>query len=146
MLDSNIGQSKSFSWRSAFLGASVGIAGPAYFGTLFSNVTLWIMTRRGYSIQDAYAYIGQYSLSFPLVVNLVADVCFALLCGYVSVAYGRGKAFSQGIAAGFLTVTFPIIMFLSPGSSEVPLIFKAASLGAPVLGSIVGAYLYVRKT
>jgi hypothetical protein len=146
MLDSSNGQSNSFSWRSAFLGAAVGIAGPAYFGTLFSNVTLWIMIRQGYSMQEAYAYIGQYSLSFPLVANLVADVCFAMVCGLVSVAYGRGTALSQGLVAGLLAVTFPIIMFLSPGSTGVPLLFKAVALGVPVLGSIVGAYIYVRKT
>jgi hypothetical protein len=145
MLDSS-GQQNSFSWRSAFLGAAVGIAGPSYFGTLYSNVTLWFMIRQGSSIQEAYAYIGQYSLSFPMVVNLVADVCFALSCGLVSVAYGRGKSFSQGLVAGLLTITFPIFMFLNPASSGAPLLFMAAALGIPVLGSIAGAYLYVRKT
>lgn len=146
MLNSSDGQTNSLSWRSAFLGAAVGIAGPSYFGTLFSNVTLQVMLGQGCSIQEAYAYIGQYSLSFPLAANLVADICFALACGWVSAAYGRGSPFSQGVAAGLLAATFPIVMFLSPGNPEVPPLFKALALGVPVLGSIVGAYVYARKT
>jgi hypothetical protein len=145
-LASSNGPSNTFSWRAAFLGAAVGIAGSAYFGTLFSNVTLWVLLGQGRSTQEAYAYLGQYSLSFPVVISLVIAVCCALACGWVSAAYGRGAPASQGIAAGLLAVSFPIVMFLSPSSGEAPLLFKAIALGVPVLGSIVGAYLFARKS
>lgn len=140
------GQIDPFCWASAFLGAAVGIAGPSVFGTLFGNVILWLFISQGRSVQEAYAYIGQYSLSAPMAINLVADVCFALACGWVSVAYGRGARLSQGVVAGLLTVLFPIVMFLNPVGNQMPMLFVAIALGVPVIGSVVGAYLFSRKT
>ncbi len=140
------GKINPFCWASAFLGAAVGIAGPAVFGTLFSNVILRLFISQGRSVQDAYAYIFQYSLSVPMAINFVADVCFALACGWVSVAYGRGARLSQGVVAGLLTILFPIVMFLNPVGSQMPILFVALALGIPVIGSIVGAYLFSRKT
>jgi len=105
------GQINPFCWASAFLGAAVGIAGPSVFGTLFSNVILWLFISQGRSAQEAYAYIVQYSLSAPMAINFVADVCFALACGWVSVAYGRGARLSQGVVAGLLTVLFLSLCF-----------------------------------
>jgi len=135
-----------FSWRSAILGAAIGIAGPAYFGTLFGNLTLRLLLSQGNSIQEAYAYLCRYSFTLPVVVNLAADLCFAIACGAVSVAYGRGAVISQGVAAGLFSVSFPIVMFLSPTDAAMPFLFQAISLAVPVFGSVVGAYAYARKT
>lgn len=136
----------SFSWRAALLGAAVGIAGPSYFGTLLGNVMLRVLLDRGHSLQEAYAFLFQYNLSLPVVVNLVADVFFSLACGWVSAAYGRGAPIAQGVVAGLLTVSFTVIMFLSPADGAMPLLFRTISLGVPVLGSIAGAYAFSRKT
>ena len=144
-IESNNGSFRNFSWRSALLGAAVGIAGPAYFGTLFSNVTLRVLLGRGHSLQEAYAFLFQYSFSFPVIANLVAEVFFSIACGWVSAAYGRGAPIVQGIAAGLLAVSFTIIMFLSPTGGAMPLLFRAISLIVPVLGSIAGAYAFARK-
>ena len=135
----------SFSWRAALLGAAVGIAGPSYFGTLLGNVMLRVLLDRGHSLQEAYAFLFQYNLSLPVVVNLVADVFFSLACGWVSAAYGRGAPIAQGVVAGLLTVSFTVIMFLSPADGAMPLLFRTISLGVPVLGSIAGAYAFSRK-
>lgn len=144
--DIGSGPSTVFSWRAAFLGAAVGMAGPSYFGTLFSNVTLWILLGQGRSTQEAYAYLFQFNLTLPVVAHIAAGVCFSLACGWVAAAYGRGAHISQGIVAGLLTVSFSIIMMLSPTGGSMPLWFRAIALGIPVLGSVVGAYFYARKT
>jgi hypothetical protein len=135
-----------FCWHSSLLGAAVGIAGPSYFGTLFSNVMLRVLLGQGRTIQEAYAYLSQYNLSFPVIANLLADVCFALACGWISAAYGRGASIAQGIVAGLLCTSFPIIMLINPTSGEMPIMFRAASLAIPLLGSILGAYAYKWKT
>lgn len=135
----------SFSWNAALLGAAVGIAGPSYVGTLVGNVMLRVLLSRGHSLQEAYAFVFQYSLSLPVVVHLVAEVFFSLACGWVSAAYGRGAPIAQGVLAGLLTVSFTVIMLLSPADGAMPLLFRAISLGVPVLGSIAGAYAFTRK-
>lgn len=135
----------TFSWRSTLLGAAVAIAGPAYFGTLFSNVTLWVLIGRGISIQDAYAYLFQYTSSFPVVANLIADVCFSLLGGWVSAAHGGGAPISQGVAAGLLAASFVLIMLFSPTGGSMPILFRVAALAVPVLGGFAGAYVYTRN-
>jgi hypothetical protein len=134
-----------FSWRAAFLGAAVGIAGPAYSGTLLSAVTLQISLAQGMSAQQAYALLGQSSLSLPAVISVLANTCFALTSGWVSAAYGRGTPVLQGVATALLAATFPILMFLNSSSAEMSGLSLVTHFGIPVLGSIVGAYLYSRK-
>lgn len=143
---SSPGPLNRFSWRAALLGAAVGIAGPSYFGTLFSNVTLWVLLGRGSSMQDAYAYLFQYNLSFPVVAHLVADIFFSVASGWVSAAYSRGASISQGVATGLIVTSFPIIMLLSPTGGSMPAFFRVLVLAVPVLGSIAGAYAYSRRT
>jgi len=140
-----MGEPTRFSWGAAFLGAAVGIAGPAYSGTLLSNLTVWLFLTQGRSVQEAYAYIGQYSFTLPMSIGLLAEVGFALACGWVAAAYGRGASLLQGLAAGLLTVTFPVVMLLNPASGPIPFWYRAVSLGLPVLGSVVGAYVFARK-
>ena len=133
-------------WRGTFLGAAVGIAGPSYFGTLFSNVTLWVLIKQGRSTQEAYAYLFQFNWSFPVVANLAADIFFSVACGWVAAAYGRGVPILQGVTAGLLTVSFPVIMLMSPAAGPMPLLFRAMALAIPVLGSVVGAYAFSRRS
>lgn len=143
---SNKSPSREFSWRAAFLGASVGIAGPAYFGTLAANLTLWVWIAQGQTLQAAYAQLFQYKFTFVVVMHLVADACFAFASGWVSAAYGRGAALVQGVAAGLLSASFPLVMWLSPNPGEMPLLFRALSLGIPILGGVVGGLAHARKT
>ena len=96
----------SVSWHSALLGAAVGVSGPAYFGTLITNATLWILTAQGHSVRDAYAYIGQFGVTVPAVLNFIVEGICAFGCGWVSAAYGKGKAITQGVAAGLLATSF----------------------------------------
>lgn len=96
-------------------------------------------------MREAYAYIFQFSLSLPVLAHLAAGIFFAIACGWVSAAYGRGATMLQGISAGLLAVSFPIIMMLSPTGGEMPLLFRAISLCIPVFGSVAGAFVYARK-
>ena len=144
-IDPKMSEPSSFSWSAALLGAAVGIAGPAYSGTLLGNVVLWIYLGQGRSVQEAYAYIGQYSLTLPMAFGFVTGVGFAITSGWVSAAYGRGASLLQGLAAGFFAASFSAIMLLNPSSDSIPYWYKAASLVFPILGSVVGAYAYARK-
>lgn len=61
-----------------------------------------VMMANGHSLQEAYAYIGQYALTVPMLLGLASSVFFAVACGWVSAAYGRGLAIYQGLGAGAL--------------------------------------------
>jgi len=135
-------------WRSALLGAAVFVAGSAYWGTLVGNVSVWVYLREGLSLQEAYAQLWSQGFSVVEVVGLAADVAFALACGWIAMAQGRGSAIVQGALAGLMAVSFPIIMTFGPiGSSEaLPLWRVVASLAIPMLGSIIGASMRVRRS
>ncbi|MDB5806048.1 MAG: hypothetical protein JWN73_3370 [Betaproteobacteria bacterium] len=144
-LDQDSDSPRRFSWRSAFLGAAIGIAGPAYFGTLLGAVTLWIYLAQGRTIQQANALIGQSAFSLPVVSGVAAAVVFACASGWVSAAYGRGAPVLQGVATGLLAASFPVIMFLNPNNGAMPAWYALYQLGVPFLGSIAGAYACSRK-
>ena len=144
-VDHRMGEPSSFSWRAALLGAAVGIAGPAYSGTLLSNVVQWIYLRQGRSVQEAYAYIGQYSFTLPMSIGVAAAIGFAIASGWVAAAYGRGASLLQGLAAGVLAASFPVIMLLNPSTYSIPYWYRAGSLVLPILGSVLGAYAFARK-
>jgi hypothetical protein len=132
-------------WRSLLLGSAVGVAGPAYFGTLFGNLTMWALVREGHSVQEAYAYLFQFNFSFPVIANFVVEVCCAVACGWVAASYGSGHKLVQGLAAGLLTASFPLIMLMSPAAGPMPLAFRVMSLAIPIVGSTLGAYAAARK-
>ena len=144
-VDPKKSEPSSFSWSAVLLGAAVGIAGPAFSGTLLSNVVQWVFLSQGRSVQEAYAYIGQYSFTLPMSIGLAAEVGFAVTCGWVAAAYGRGASLLQGLAAGLLAASFPVIMLLNPSSYSIPSWYRATMLALPVLGSVVGAYTFARK-
>ncbi|WP_058935606.1 hypothetical protein [Roseateles depolymerans] len=132
-----------FTWHAAFVGAAVGIAGPAYTGTLTSNVTTWLMVANGRSLQEVYAYLGQYAFTLPMVLGFFSSVLFALACGWVSAAYGRGSAISQGFVAGILAASFEVVMLLNPTSSPNPA-YVVGGLLIQVFGSVAGAWVFRR--
>jgi len=132
-------------WHAALLGAAVGIAGPAYTGTLTSNVATRVMLANGHTLQEVNAYLGQYAFTLPMVLGFISCIFFALACGWVSAAYGRGSAVSQGLAAGLLSVSFSIVMLLNPAESPNP-VYLAAGLMIQVLGSVAGAWAFKRKS
>lgn len=131
-------------WHAALLGAAVGIAGPAYTGTLMSNVTTRVMMADGHSLQEVYAYLGQYAFTLPMVLGFASSVFFALACGWVSAAYGRGSAVSQGLVAGLLAASFGGVMLLNPAEGA-PLVHVAVELMIQVIGSIAGAWVFKRS-
>lgn len=134
----------SLTWHAALMGAAVGIAGPAYTGTLTSNVAMRVMLANGHTLQEVYAYVGQYAFTLPMVLGFISSIVFALACGWVSAAYGRGSALSQGLAAGLLAVSFSLVMLLNPAESPNP-VYLAAGLLIQVLGSVAGALAFKRK-
>lgn len=136
----------SVSWGAALLGAAVGVSGPAYFGTVITNATLWILTSQGRSVRDAYAYIGQFNVTAPTVLNFIAEAICAFGCGWVSTAYGRGLAITQGVTAGLLATSFYIIMLANPSTPTMPLAFTATPLVITILGSVLGAWMFSRKS
>lgn len=136
----------SVSWRPALLGAAVGVSGPAYVGTLIVNATLWVLTSRGLSVRDAYAYVGQFGATVPSVLNIVAEALFALGCGWVSAAYGKGQAIPQGIAAGLITTSFYLVMLANPTTPTPPLVVMVTPPAITMIGSVVGAWMFSRKS
>ena len=132
-------------WHAALLGAAVGIAGPNYTGTLTYNVTTRVMLANGHTQQEVNAYLGQYAFTLPMVLGYISLIFFALACGWVSAAYGRGSAAFQGLAAGLLAVSFSMVMLLNPAESPNP-VYMAAGLMIQVLGSVAGAWAFKRKS
>ena len=135
----------SVSWSAALLGAAVGVSGPAYFGTLITNATLWVLTGQGRSVRDAYAYIGQFSITVPTALMLVAEAICAFGCGWVSASYGRGRAITQGVAAGLLAMSFHIVMLANPSTPTMPLVFTATPLVITMVGSVLGSWMFSRR-
>ena len=133
-------------WRSALLGAAVGVSGPAYFGTLITDATLWVFTGQGRSVREAYAYIGQYSVTVPAVLNFVAEALCAFGCGWVSAAYGKGRAMTQGLAAGLLATSFYLVMLASPETPTMSFVLAAVPLLVTMLGSVIGAWVFSRRS
>ena len=104
-----------------------------------NNVSARVMMANGYSLQEAYAYLGQYAFTLPMLFGFASGIFFALVCGWVSATYGRGPVVSQGLAAGALAASFGVVMLLNPTDSSPPL-FIAVSLVIQVFGSVAGAW------
>ena len=144
-LDPNQVEPHQFSWRGALLGAAVGIAGPAYIGTLITNVTVRLLLAQGYSAAEAYAYIGEITLSLPAILMLISGILFALLGGFVSASFAPNRSLAQGLSAGLIVLSFMLIMLIGPSSNPGPLWSMLLEYCIAVLGSIGGAYAYARR-
>jgi hypothetical protein len=141
-LDADVNPSSVINWRSALLGAAVGVSGCAYFGTLTTNVALWVHVGQGRSVQEAYAHMGQ----FTTMLQLFLDAIFAFAGGWVSASHARERPVAQGTSAGLLAATFPLIMLASPAGQETPLLYCTSLLLISVFGSIVGGLVYSRRS
>ena len=137
--------SRALDWPSALLGAAVGVSGPAYFGTLITSTTMWLLAAQGQSVREIYAYIGQFHFTVPLVLTVAANVLCAIACGSVASASERRHPFSQGVAAGMMSASFPLIMMLSPANQSQPAGYAATELLIPLLGSVLGAFARSRR-
>jgi hypothetical protein len=144
-LYSKLPSSRKFSLRAAFLGAAVGIAGPAYFGTVISNVSLRVLLAQGQSVAEAYAQIGKFDLSLPFTLSMICDVFFAIACGYVSASLGNGRHLIQGLTSSLIVCSFILVMLINPSGNTSPYWYIWAGVGISIIGGIAGAYAYQRK-
>ena len=140
----NLGSPQGVDWRAAFVGAAVGIAGPAYFGTLITNASLRLLLAQGRSVQEAYAYLDRFELSAPMILELAAFLACMLACGWISAAYARRASNLQGLIAGSLAATFPLVMSFNPISQGTPPWYMTVQIALPLVASFVGAYLFKR--
>lgn len=142
----NLGPPQGIDWRAAFVGAAVGIAGPAYFGTLVTNAGLRILIAQGRSVQEAYAYLSRFELSAPMILELAAFLACTLACGWVSAAYARRTSNLQGLIAGGLAATFPLVMSFNPVSQGAPSWYMMVQIALPLAAGFVGAILFKRMS
>lgn len=132
---------RSIDWKFVFLGAAVGIAGPAWVGTAMFNIATIVMTKQGTTQQDIYAYFVSDSMNLIGMLALVYSTGFAFLCGRVAIMRTGQASGLAGIAAGLIALSFQGVMALNVASD--PRLGWQIALGVlvPVLGSAVGALL-----
>jgi hypothetical protein len=106
---------------------------------------MWLLAAQGQSVREIYAYIGQFHFTVPLVLTVAANVLCAIACGSVASASERRHPFSQGVAAGMMSASFPLIMMLSPANQSQPAGYAATELLIPLLGSVLGAFARSRR-
>jgi hypothetical protein len=140
-------QGRSFLWLPSFVGGMAGIGAAALFGTLVTNLGLWLAWARGLTVQEAYANFGKFDLSSPTeLLSLGVVVLSGVLGGYAAAAYGGGRHYRQSLVAGLVGTTFYLVMSFSPTARLPPAWYLALSLGTTVLASLTGGHVYARRS
>jgi hypothetical protein len=138
---------RSFLWASPLVGGMAAIGAAALFGTLVTNISLWLAWARGLTVQEAYANFGKYDFSSPTeLLSLGVVIASGFLGGYAAAAYGRGRHYGQSFAAGLVASTFYLVMSASPTGSRPPAWYLALSLGVTVLASVSGGHVHARRS
>jgi len=140
----NISQQK-FGWNAALLGGMASVGGSAFFGTLIGNVAVMYSMFQGLSANEAYDALGSGITSPTEVLSFIARVMFCVYGGYASAKYGNGNPLIQAIAVGVISVLFYVVMMLGPFSQSGGVWNASLSLGAPILSSLFGGFLYIRR-
>jgi hypothetical protein len=142
--DKNISQ-QTFSWNAALLGGMASVGGSAFFGTLVANVALVFSMLQGLSVNEAYDALGNGITSPTEVLSFIAKVVFCFYGGYASAKYGNGHPLIQAIAVGIISVLFYIVMMIGPSSQSGGVWNVLLSLGTPIVSSLLGGFLYIRR-
>jgi hypothetical protein len=119
----------------------MGIGISALFGTLVTNVSVWLHMSRGLTVQEAYSRIG-FGLSSPTEQLSLAVVCASgFFGGYVSAAYATGRNLLQGLASGLVGVCFFLVMWVGPANPVIPPWYVALLLASLLASSLLGGYI-----
>jgi len=129
------------------MGGMVGIGIAALFGTLVSNVSLWIYLSKGLTIQEAYRQMGELGLASPTeILSFVVLLLAGFSAGYTSAVYGGRRQVLQGFVAGAISTMFFVVMILGPSNPPVPTWYSALEFVLLITSSLAGSYLYARRT
>jgi hypothetical protein len=131
---------QGLSWRAAFLGGAVAIAATAFFGTLESNITLWVLTQRGLSAQEAYGQLFD-STGQNFVSAIVNFLCNAV-GGYTASSLASKRFVVHGISAGVISLLFVAVMYATPISYPSNAWTVAWLVLIPVPAAVLGGYLH----
>jgi hypothetical protein len=124
--------------------AAIGTA--ALFGTLVTNISLWLALARGLSLQQAYARLG-YELTSPMELFSFGVVLLAgFFGGYIAASHGGGLHTRQALAAGIVATTFFLAMTIGPSGSPPPAWYVALHLISTLLSSLAGGQAYARRS
>jgi hypothetical protein len=141
----NVSSQHKFSWNTAFLCGMASVGGSAFFGTLISNVAVMYWMFQGLSANEAYDALGNGITSPTEVLSYLAKVVFCFYGGYASAKYGNGHPLIQAIAVGVISVLFYFVMMLSPFSYSNGIWDVSLSLVTPIISSLFGGILYVKR-
>jgi hypothetical protein len=130
-------------WQAAFLGGAVAIAASAFFGTLESNILLWVLTQRGMSPQEAYAQLFE-STGANLASAAVDFLCNAA-GGCVASSLASKRFIVYGIAVGVISLLFVGVMYSTPISYPSNAWTVAYSVLIPVPAAVLGGYFHARR-
>ena len=135
-----------FLWRPSLLGGMAAIGIAALFGTLVSNVSLWIYLAKGLTAQEAYARMGGFGFSSPTELLSFAVLLLAGFSGgYSSALYGGSRHVLQAFVAGAVSTTFFIVMGLGPSNPPIPAWYAALHFTLLLASSLAGGYLCARS-
>jgi hypothetical protein len=141
----NVFSQHKFGWSAALLGGMASVGGSAFFGTLVTNVALLISMLQGLSANQAYEALGNGITSPTEILSYLAKVVFCFYGGYASAKYGNGHPLIQAIAVGVISVLFYFVMMLGPFSQSNGVWDVLLSLVTPIVSSLVGGILYLKR-
>ena len=133
-------------WEAALLGGSVAIAGGSFFGTLVAAISLRMTIASGSSAEQAYSALaaGASWTTTILSAFLTLAACFG--GGYVAAKFGGSRPLAQATAASLFSLLFMAVMHLNPSSQSGPFWYIIYSVVSPVVASLVGGYVYAKRT
>jgi hypothetical protein len=135
-----------FSWRAALIGGFVAVGAGAFFGTLITNVSLWLTMAKGVPLDEAYASISLSITSPTELLSLISQALSGFFGGYVAVKYGNGRWFVQAPVAGGVLLLFVLVMYASPVSQAGQVWYIAITTIVPFVACIIGGYVGRSRT
>ncbi|GEM_PF-6499137 len=141
----SVSSQHKFGWNAAFLGGMASVGGSAFFGTLISNVAIIYLMFQGLSANEAYDSLGNGITSPTDVLSYLAKVVFCFYGGYASAKYGNGHPLIQATAVGVISLLFYLVMMLGPFSHSNGVLDVLLSLVTPIVSSLLGGILYIKR-
>jgi len=138
--------SRGFGWRAAFIGGTSTIGISAFLGTLSSNLALIFYVSQGMSIEQATAKLTSTSISMFMFYGIIIEIFAGFIGGYVSAKYGTGHPIKQSLVSGSLWVIFLFVSYIGPSNPFVPSWNIVNSIALILLSSILGGYVFSKRT
>jgi hypothetical protein len=129
-------------WPAALLGGAVAIAATAFFGTLVTNLALWILIGRGVPLQEAYSELF-YSTEQIVVGQAVGFLCNAA-GGYAAASLASTRPVTHGLIAGATSLVFVLVTYATPAASSYPVWMAVWNFIIPLPAAMLGAYVRAR--